>query len=148
MAGHRVKCPACGESFTVPKAVAKRSSALGLDAGELLDEVGFAKSVGAEICPECHAEFEEEALICVNCGYHREAGKRVKVVRNVAPEDDMNLPPQLRHAMKQVRHEKIEKYAEAGEGYTSWILSFVLFGGVGAIMAAGILYVTMMGGCR
>ena len=140
-AGRRVKCPQCGKVLAVPKPANKQST---VDLNELLDEVGFTKSVVTESCPECHVEFSEDALICIHCGFHRELGKRVKVVRQVQPEEDMNLPPELRQALKNVRHEKIEKIAEAGQGYTSWLLGAVLFGCVGTFMIIAIT----MGGCQ
>lgn len=150
LAGRQVKCPNCGESLVVPgstqKPTRKALQPTGDGLGDLLDEAGIANSVGAESCPSCRSELDPEALLCVNCGFNRESGKRIKVMRDSAPEDDENLPPQLRRAMKQVKHEKIEKLAEGGEEYTSWILGLVLFGVVGIVMAIGV-YCFTLGGC-
>ena len=59
----------------------------------------------------------------------------------------MSLPPELRKAMKDVRHEKVDKIAETGEGYTSWMVGLVLFATAAGLVAGGIYYVSI-GGCQ
>lgn len=89
-AGKRIKCPTCGETVKIPggspdgKPAASKST---LD--ELLDEVGVAKS--ARRCPECKSEMKEDHVICVNCGYDVERGKklRTKTYQSSARKLDM-----------------------------------------------------------
>ena len=43
---------------------------------DLLDEVGVSRA--AQRCPECKADMQEGHVICIQCGYDLERGKRLK----------------------------------------------------------------------
>ena len=152
LAGKRVKCPTCGAAVSVQvlQTNARDNAADQADSrlASLLDEAGVAPSTQREAsCPSCNAEMRSDAELCVECGYSKRLGRRVAFRRDINPEDDMSLPPELRKAIKQVRHEKIDKIAEFGEGYTSWLVSLVLFGMAATLVAGGIYYVSI-GGCQ
>ncbi|MBM4143222.1 MAG: hypothetical protein FJ225_06485 [Lentisphaerae bacterium] len=62
MAGDTVECPSCGRELVVPGA--------DRDADE-------APSSPANACPECGAAMEEEAVLCVQCGFHTGLGRKL-----------------------------------------------------------------------
>ena len=59
MSGDLVACPSCSAEFRVPT-------------GESAPAVG-----GHASCPECGAQMEEDAVLCVQCGYHLTLGKKI-----------------------------------------------------------------------
>ncbi|MBW3598324.1 MAG: hypothetical protein KY475_13760 [Planctomycetes bacterium] len=87
--GKTVKCPTCSQPLVVgaaASAVAAGASArsapagggLGLD--DLFDEVGLApRAIGEDACPNCGAALAPEAVLCIQCGFDRQKGKKVKV---------------------------------------------------------------------
>lgn len=129
--GKRAKCPKCAQMVVVTtKAQAGPTNIRVTESGDLadlLEEEGIVAHTHSEHgCPECGAEFLETAVICVNCGYSRLVGGKLKT--KGLSKDEENLHPTLRKAMKQVGHEKGEKVAEGGEGVTSWLVGLLLFG--------------------
>ncbi len=64
-AGKRVKCPVCGLGVEVPAAMAAGT--------------GAAQSPGS-VCPHCRAGMRLEDALCVQCGYHRDRGERLRTV--------------------------------------------------------------------
>jgi len=89
LAGKKVKCPGCGKPILIKAAAAKRSAPKAeptLD--DLFDEVGFATGDGpGKRCPECRAEMKPEAIICIDCGYNENLGKRMVVKRPVTSKE-------------------------------------------------------------
>lgn len=94
MAGKRGKCPKCNQQFVVPggkpatkqkaaRAKAQTATATKSDMeadsmASLLDEVGMQKARTRHNCPECRADIDEDAVICIHCGMNLETGKHVK----------------------------------------------------------------------
>lgn len=104
MAGSKGQCPQCNEQFAIPSPSAKPAAAKpaatsskpvaarsrtpvsaaasnGPDAGgmaSLLDEVGVQKARTRNSCPQCRADVQEDAVICIECGMNLESGKRVR----------------------------------------------------------------------
>ena len=130
--GKRAKCPKCAQMVVVTTEaqagltnVRPVTESGGL--ADLLEEEGIVSQAHSEHgCPECGAEFLETAVICVNCGYSRLVGGKLKT--SGLSKDEEKLHPTLRKAMNQVGHEKGEKVAEGGEGVTSWLVGLLLFG--------------------
>jgi hypothetical protein len=102
LAGKRVKCPACGDPITIkpPKsatlATTKKSTAAAKPVkqesmmSEMFDEIGFAMEEGGGVgrkCPECKSPMAAEAILCIDCGYNENLGKKMKVVRPVTATD-------------------------------------------------------------
>lgn len=102
LAGKKVKCPGCGEPIVI-KAKSKSASAKAKsksasaekqgpsDAiGDLFDEVGFAVEKGGgqgKKCPECKSPMKEEAILCIECGYNENLGKKMETYRPVTAAD-------------------------------------------------------------
>lgn len=94
LAGKAIKCPACGKPVRVgapqPKPKAQEADP-GLPSGEgvgdLLDEVDLGQSSTGHRCPVCRADLQEDDIICVQCGYNFETGRKIetKTVRKPSP---------------------------------------------------------------
>ena len=126
LAGKQAKCPKCQAVLTLSPGNPQPTTVAG-DLADLLEEEGIVTQEQSEHgCPECGAELLETSVICVNCGYSRLTGGKLKI--QGLSKDEEKLHPTLRKAMKQVSHEKGEKVAEGGEGVTSWLVGLLLFG--------------------
>ena len=57
----------------------------------LFDEVGLADdgTVGRK-CPECRSLMKAEAILCIQCGYNENLGRKMKVNRPVTAADRAN----------------------------------------------------------
>jgi hypothetical protein len=62
-AGRKARCPVCQEVVHVPGKAA-REDGYGIEA--------------ARKCPSCKREWPEDAVVCIECGYNFETGKRMK----------------------------------------------------------------------
>ena len=69
LAGKATKCPKCGGSITVPEP-GRPSRVL-----ELLDEEGV---YGSPECPNC---IPPHQVVCIECGYNKQLGQRMKTER-------------------------------------------------------------------
>jgi predicted amidophosphoribosyltransferase len=102
LAGKTVKCPNCGRPLTVTaaaspaaraadgKSVPPKTGPRRPDAdeesgplAELLDEVGMPASRTGRRCPECFSDMTSEAIICIQCGYNTETGRRLRTRRDI-----------------------------------------------------------------
>jgi len=63
MGGEVVECPGCQQQISVPdpRKKATEDSAADPDVGNQ--------------CPNCGADLEKDAVLCVSCGYHLKLGK-------------------------------------------------------------------------
>lgn len=97
LAGKRVKCPKCSQPLQVPAADGDGDLKLEAEAGpartqlagawgakggkshldELLDEAGVKEAVQGPTCPECGAGVPENAVLCIECGYNFQLGRRI-----------------------------------------------------------------------
>lgn len=94
LAGKRVRCPKCKQALTIPAAggaegaaSAKPRSASRPAGGsvrsnpnpmmDLLDEANVKGVTRGPTCDNCAAELMPGAVICIECGYNMETGKRV-----------------------------------------------------------------------
>jgi len=62
MAGEVVECPSCSQNISIPQPVVAEVNASGIN-----------KS--ADACPNCSAAMEPDAVMCLQCGYHKGLGK-------------------------------------------------------------------------
>jgi hypothetical protein len=108
-AGRRVKCPACGKTLTVASKAAAEPREKGDGAkpkrsqpdpehagiGSLLDEVDLAQSKTGHRCPECRADLHADDVLCVECGYNTETGRKLKTkkIENVRRVGHAVIPP-------------------------------------------------------
>jgi hypothetical protein len=68
LAGKRVKCPACGQSLTIPAASGETTG----HADDTADT--YATKSPEASCPRCRAAMEPTNVLCVHCGYHKDRG--------------------------------------------------------------------------
>ena len=96
LAGKPVKCP-CGAGFKVPQSRVPPAKPLsdpatadtvdfGISSGDtgfadLLDEAILPESFGRKRCPSCKEPIDTAAVLCIECGYHLEKGKRLTTKR-------------------------------------------------------------------
>ena len=113
LAGRKVRCK-CGEVFAMPEAAA---------AGIAVDEFEVAASGPAsssgrppassppppsrDKCPQCGASLPKQAVLCVQCGYHRTTGQAMGT-RTGLRVDDEEL--RERHAAEQERAYMVKEY--------------------------------------
>ena len=103
-AGKKVKCPACSNPVRIPggkapaakaaakpktKAKPKPETAAEPNVAGLFDEVGYNVEDGSahRKCPECRAAMSDDAIICIDCGYNENTGKKMETYRPVTAED-------------------------------------------------------------
>jgi hypothetical protein len=112
LAGKSVKCPSCGEAVRVP-VPAKAAAVAAASVGDLLDEVELNLSKTGRRCPECRQDMQLDDVICVNCGYNTETGKKIRVKKaepgnrfgNIVLQDDAavahtKMPPDVASLVK------------------------------------------------
>ena len=63
MAGEVVACPSCQHDIRVPSASPASADVAPGAAGR---------------CPDCGADMEADAVLCVKCGFHLGTGKRIE----------------------------------------------------------------------
>ena len=80
LAGKRVKCPKCGAPLTISRPQPKQPAADD-SIGDLLDEAGMTTARSGHFCPSCNAEMPPDAVICVECGYNKNLGRRMGTQR-------------------------------------------------------------------
>lgn len=90
MAGQGVECPTCKMQMTVPEpeapaaggklptsnALASAMADAMTSADKETDAPPTAPGSG-NVCPECHAGMEGDAVLCLQCGFHTKLGKKI-----------------------------------------------------------------------
>lgn len=93
MSGKNVRCPACEESFLVPKPEPE------VKGPPKEDPYGVTIVADVPRCPNCAKEMSsEKAHICIHCGYNtltRTRGKTVKTVSISGQEHIAHLAPAI-----------------------------------------------------
>ena len=69
-AGRKVRCPVCQDMVRVPGEKAEEP-----DAGYAVETV--------RKCPSCRAEWTEDAVVCIRCGYNFRTGKKMETVYDI-----------------------------------------------------------------
>lgn len=90
LAGKKVKCPGCGKPLLVKakQRVAKETSDGGDPMQSLFAEAGLTEQEsGGRKCPECRSPMKPEAILCIECGYNENLGRKMTVKRPVTAED-------------------------------------------------------------
>lgn len=98
LAGKRVKCPKCSQTLEIPAAVTKKSTqTMGVRTAnpasdpddyrlapafnpmlDLLDEAGIESAARGRVCSNCGSDLSALAIICIECGFNNETGKRIE----------------------------------------------------------------------
>lgn len=90
VAGATVECPGCGADIRVPgKPRVKSDDPDDDDPEDEDEEIESADAGDEDACPECGAEMEPDAVLCLSCGYHTRLGRRVQTDLN-RDNDDAN----------------------------------------------------------
>ena len=93
--GKTVRCPGCQNPVKIggkrKDAPAKKKAAPAASdqvSENVFDELGIGSADGPERrCPECRAVMSEEAILCIECGYNENLGRKMTVKRPVTQED-------------------------------------------------------------
>jgi predicted amidophosphoribosyltransferase len=74
LAGQTIECPACGQPIVIPA-----TDAVVADGMETVATDTPVEETGT-LCPSCGAVIPEDAVLCVQCGYHLKLGKRMDTI--------------------------------------------------------------------
>jgi hypothetical protein len=154
LAGRTVQCPKCGRPLTIPAATAASPSmaatqpmplpaAPATPAGggaptrpptSVFDEVGLkAAPVGTRPCPGCAAPMLPNAILCLQCGYNLQLGRRMETMR-VGPSGEGPtthgevVSSILNRAAQSIEEEKEEEKKKVREGLPWWAYLLMLIG--------------------
>jgi len=160
LAGKRVKCPKCKEPMVIGQKKKRAPAATTAPARKkktvvdpmeaLLAEANVGTSTGQEgpICPDCAAFVSAGAVICVECGFNLETGKKLRTNR----EDDGTADAGMTDA------EKIMQKAEAdleespvgvddqdfGDGGESFVIAAIAGVGLLVLVVIGVVIILSM----
>jgi uncharacterized membrane protein YhaH (DUF805 family) len=79
-AGRQARCPACGQTTTVPGRTAPSRSALGKFLEEELASGPVAIPTASGGCPSCGKPLPPAAVVCIACGYDRRTKRQHETV--------------------------------------------------------------------
>jgi hypothetical protein len=94
LAGKVTTCPSCQGQLPIPAGQGNPANA---QMDDLLDEIGVDATAGtAGKCPNCYADLQPNAVICIGCGTNLETGtsvlkKKKKHFMREAPDDGPSL---------------------------------------------------------
>lgn len=83
-AGEVVACPNCQAEITVPAPDQVNTMAVGEAQDPDDEDEGDEEADGLRerredpSCPDCGADMDPEAVLCLSCGFHRRLGKRIQ----------------------------------------------------------------------
>jgi hypothetical protein len=89
LAGKKIKCPGCEQPVSVPlgEPAREKSGQPASDGDDglsdvdgvasLLDEANLKASATGRRCPDCRADMQPDDVICVNCGFNTETGRKL-----------------------------------------------------------------------
>jgi hypothetical protein len=163
LAGKVMKCPQCGDALQIPPSPQKPAAAKpkpaapqargsatarpaqgvprGPSLADLLDEAGVKPELqdNRPRCPQCKEPMAPNAILCVNCGFNVETGKRIHglAAAHGAEKDLYGLTDEgghgtaaksvLRKAERTIKEDKIEEYKIRTQGVPVWALA-IMFG--------------------
>lgn len=84
MAGTDVECPSCGATITVPEPAPAQNPADIIQQARSeepshpeAESEPAAAPAQTNACPNCQAVMEPDAVLCVQCGFHKGLGKKI-----------------------------------------------------------------------
>jgi hypothetical protein len=89
LAGKAVKCPGCGKPVRIPAEPPESTATAGEHSAgkseltgnegveQLFDEVDLKASATGRRCPDCRKDMQPDDVICVNCGFNTETGRKL-----------------------------------------------------------------------
>ncbi len=139
-----------------PKALVTKASPLNIFDGfnpllDLLDDAGVKGVSASPICPNCGSDMAPTAIICVNCGFNRETGKRLETFSDVKLEEirtthtEGNAQLLLEKAEREIQGETINPVNEDfGEGADSVVVAIGALLGFLVLVVIGVSTVLLM----
>ena len=94
LAGKRIKCPGCGNPLAIPGKATRAAAnapqqspapAGASGVGDLLDEVDLSATNTGQRCPECRFDMGADDILCIQCGYRVDRGRKMETKRVVKP---------------------------------------------------------------
>lgn len=157
LAGKRVKCPKCAQGMKIPALAAAPVSArsagkaAAMDPMEaLLKEANVGESIhSGPICPDCATPIVPGAIICVDCGFNLETGKKL---RTASETEDGEVDTGLTDAEKIMRKAEAEieetpvgvDDQDFGDGGDSFIIAAVSLVILAILVVIGLVVVFSM----
>lgn len=157
LAGRTVKCPKCSQPLAIPAAGAGAAMPAAAtqpmpqrpampqqplaaapaahSAGGLFDEIGIsAAPAGTSPCPGCRAPMPLGAILCVQCGYNLQLGRRMETMR-IGADGQVGhtsvVDSILSKAARAIQEEKEEERKKVREGIPWWGYLLMLMSLVG-----------------
>lgn len=129
LAGKQVQCPSCKQPLQIPAAPAApaATAASPLDGmSGLLAEEGMKQAEGKS-CPECSADLKPEAVLCVECGFNLETGKKLQTMTaggvRVGASETEKMLARAAQAIEETPDKHDDGYGTAGG---AWMLFGVM----------------------
>ena len=133
LAGRTVQCPKCKSPLAIPAPQAASTPLSGpaqqpFAAGpSIFDDAGMRTfTAGKPLCPECQAEMQPGAILCVKCGYNIQLGRKMTSYAKGATathgghgDAAVDL---LRKAARQLEEDKQAEKNKFKEGMPWWMI--------------------------
>ncbi|MCA9177224.1 MAG: hypothetical protein KDB14_22195 [Planctomycetales bacterium] len=129
LAGKKVKCPACGQPLAIP-------SGGGAFDG-LFDDEGITASPR---CPQCKADIDAGAVLCIQCGFNLATGKQVKGVNARGGGHEGNAERLLQQAEEELEDSPIKHDGAYGGATQEWAMTAVMLAVALAVVAAAYFF--------
>jgi hypothetical protein len=139
LAGRTVQCPKCKSPLAIPapqRAAAPLAPAAPqapaspqpFAAGpSIFDDAGMRTfTAGKPLCPECQAEMQPGAILCVKCGYNVQLGRKMTTYAKGATAKEGGhadaAADLLRKAAKQLEEDRLEEKNKYKTGMPWWMI--------------------------
>jgi|GEM_PF-934590 len=151
-AGRKIKCPKCQNPVQLPGQASPANSenartkqavagaATGRSSApvrhnpllDLLDDAGVQAAPKGQICPNCGSDFREGTVVCMECGFHTELGRKMETAILIDDDDlheDAGLTDaekRLAKADREIDDAPIGEFGQDfGEGKESFLIALV-----------------------
>ena len=83
MSTMKIRCPHCSKSLKVPQGMAGKKAKCPA-CGNILPIPNEPTTSPANPCPQCGSPLDDDAVLCVHCGFNLKAGERMVTARGAA----------------------------------------------------------------
>ena len=127
-AGKRVRCK-CGKPMRVPQR--KQSLALTDSVTDLGDLAALAEgeSIHEARCPSCKTHMEDDAIICVKCGFNKQTGAQMVMAASPPPEPVGDPVPATKKSKKSGSAKRNKEPSALPGQLIKLVVFLVFFGG-------------------
>lgn len=169
--GRPVKCPKCQAVFVVRAGQATEKSASPPAEVEgrpgrkssapatapahdsVFDELGLAAKPEGIECPECHAHLPVNAVLCVQCGYSFQLGRKLPTlglestaVRQTEGKPKTEVEKMLDFAERELANEPLRQDLGYGSAASAWLIFAAMLLVAAAVIAGGVMFFNYMEG--